>query len=100
VPVLWFERFLSQVLGRKITMGDFVEIGERAFNMERIYNLREGLTAADDTLPDRLLNESTFPGIEGGVPLSEMLPTYYKLRGWDSNGVPRQKTLERLSIRN
>jgi aldehyde:ferredoxin oxidoreductase len=100
VPVLWFERFLSQVLGRKITMGDFVEIGERAFNMERLYNLREGLTAADDTLPDRLLNESTFPGIEGGVPLGKMMPKYYELRGWDRRGVPTKKTLKRLSIRN
>lgn len=99
VQVLWFEKFLTHVIGKKITMGDFVEVGERAFNMERVYNLREGMTAADDTLPDRMLHESTFPGIDGGVPLDQMLPTYYKLRGWDKSGVPTAKTLDRLSIR-
>ena len=99
IPVLWFEKFLSYVTGRTISMGEFTEIGERVFNLERMYNLREGLEADDDTLPARMLNESTFPGVEGGVPLAKMLPKYYKLRGWDEHGVPTPKTLERLSIR-
>jgi aldehyde:ferredoxin oxidoreductase len=100
VPVLWYEKFLSYVLGRKMTMGDFVETGERAFNMERLYNLREGLTDRDDTLPRRLLEESIFPDVDRGVPLDKMLPTYYKLRGWDERGVPKPATLKRLSIRD
>ena len=33
VPVLWFEKFLSYVIGRRITMGEFVEIGERVFKI-------------------------------------------------------------------
>jgi aldehyde:ferredoxin oxidoreductase len=96
--VLWFEKFLGYAMGKKMTMGDFVEIGERAFNMERVYNLREGLTQADDTLPPRMLNESIFAGIEGGVPLGKMLPSYYKLRGWDAAGIPTTKTMDRLSL--
>ncbi len=100
VPVLWFEKFISHVIGRKTTMGDFTEIGERAFNMERLYNIREGFTAADDNLPHRLLHESTFPDIDAGVPLSKMLPGYYKQRGWDAQGIPTQQTLSRLSIRS
>ena len=99
MPVLWFEKFLSFVIGRRITMGEFVEVGERVFNLERVYNLREGLEARDDTLPRRMLEESTFPGIRGGVPLSKMLPKYYRLRGWDRRGVPKPATLRRLSIR-
>jgi aldehyde:ferredoxin oxidoreductase len=99
VPLLWFEKFLSYVMGKKVTMGDFVEIGERVFNLERIYNIREGFTGRDDTLPERLLRESTYEGIEGGVPLSKMLPRYYRVRGWDKRGVPNKKTLDRLSIR-
>ncbi len=43
--------------------------------------------------------ESTFEGIRGGVPLDRMLPKYYKLRGWDQNGVPTDTTLKQLSIR-
>ena len=50
------------------------EIGERVFNMERLYNLREGLTDRDDTLPRRLLEESIFPDVDRGVPLDKMLP--------------------------
>jgi aldehyde:ferredoxin oxidoreductase len=94
-----FEKFIGLIFGEKFTMGDWVEAGERAFNMERIYNLREGLTDSDDTLPKRLLEESIFDGIEGGVPLGMMLPKYYELRGWDKRGVPTRKTLKRLSIR-
>ena len=99
VPLLWFERFLSYIIGRKVTMGEYTEIGERVFNLERLYNLREGLTAADDTLPPRLLNEPTFPGLDHGVPLGEMLPHYYEVRGWDASGVPTPRTVARLSIR-
>jgi aldehyde:ferredoxin oxidoreductase len=97
--VLWFERFLSYVIGRQITILEFAEIGERVFNMERLYNIREGFSSRDDTLPPRMLHESTFEGIRGGVPLDRMLPKYYKLRGWDQNGVPTDTTLKQLSIR-
>jgi aldehyde:ferredoxin oxidoreductase len=86
-------------IGRKVTMGEYTEIGERTFNLERMYNLREGLTGADDTLPRRLLEEPTFPGKERGVPLAAMLPRYYKVRRWDAAGVPTPRTLERLSLR-
>ncbi len=100
VALLWFEKFITHVTGTKTTMGDFVEIGERVFNLERVYNLREGLTGADDTLPARLLNEPTFKGERRGVPLEKMLPHYYNVRGWDERGVPRTSTLERLQIRH
>jgi aldehyde:ferredoxin oxidoreductase len=99
VPLLWFEKFLSYILGRKVTMGDYTEIGERTFNMERLYNMREGLTGEDDRLPHRLLREPTFPGQSAGVPLADMLPRYYRTRGWDRAGVPTTRTVERLSIR-
>jgi aldehyde:ferredoxin oxidoreductase len=99
IPLTWFEKFISYVVGKRMTLGEFAEIGNRVFNMERIYNLREGLTARDDTLPHRLLRESTFAGIEGGVPLGQMLPTYYKVRGWDRDGVPKPSTLDNLHIR-
>lgn len=99
VRAYWFEKFLSHAFGRRISTGEFNQVGERVWNLERLYNLREGLTADDDTLPRRMLDESTFDGIEGGVPLDRMLPAYYKLRGWDTAGVPKPKTLQHLSIR-
>jgi len=99
IKVMWYEKLLSAVLGRDLGLGDMNELGERVFNLERMYNLREGVGTEEDRLPERLLKESTFPGRVGGVPLGEMLPAYYRLRGWDERGVPRPETLERLKIK-
>ena len=99
MPVLWYERYLGYVTGEKYTLGRIMESGERNFNMERLFNVREGITAKDDTLPKRILEEPLFKEQSSGVPLSEMLPRYYKTRGWDTEGKPTDKTLDRLQIR-
>ena len=100
LQVLCFEKYLSMIFGRKVTMGDFGEYGARAFQMEKLYNCREGFARKDDTLPTRLLGESTFKGVTAsGVPLHEMLDDYYALRGYDGNGVITQRELDRLGIR-
>jgi aldehyde:ferredoxin oxidoreductase len=98
-PMLWFEKWLTYITGQKFSGGHLQEIGARIFNLERMYNLREGLTAADDTLPPRMLNESTFEHLDSGHPLGELLPAYYKQRGWDESGVPTPKTLSKLQVR-
>jgi len=98
-PVTWFEKWLTHITGQTITSGHLQEIGERIFNLERMYNLREGLTGADDTLPHRMLHESTFPHLDSGHPLLQLLPRYYEIRGWDERGVPLQRTLDRLQVR-
>jgi aldehyde:ferredoxin oxidoreductase len=96
--LLWFEKFLSLVTGRKYSMGDLNTIGDRIMALERLYNLREGLDPKTDTLPDRLLHEPT-SRYQTGVPLDKMLPAYYKIRGWDERGVPTERTVKRLQIR-
>ena len=98
-PMLWFEKWLTYVTGQKFSGGHLQEIGARIFNLERMYNLREGLTQADDTLPPRMLNESTFDHLESGHPLGDLLPAYYRKRGWDAHGVPTAKTLAKLQVR-
>ncbi len=83
--------------GIPFTLADFVHIGERTWNLERLWNLRAGLTARDDNLPQRLLKEGHKDGPAKGVVvrLEEMLPAYYRVRGWDEKGVPsRQKLME------
>ena len=76
------------------------EIGERVWNIERQYNLAAGLTAADDTLPKRMLEVPTPSGTAKGKvnELSIMLPEYYRLRGWTEAGVPTTETLARLGL--
>ncbi len=74
--------------------------GERVFNLERLFNLRAGFTAADDTLPKRILKQPLLKGeAEGKIPrLDVLLPEYYELRGWDKNGVPTTKKLAQLGL--
>ena len=76
-------------------------IGERISNLIRLFNIREGISAADDTLPPRLLNETLSSGPSKGVtvPLKEMLEEYYLVRGWDEQGVPKNTKLERLGLK-
>ena len=77
-----------------------LEAGERIWNLEREFNLAAGLTAADDTLPKRLLTEPAQTGpAKGNVNrLHEMLPKYYEVRGWDEQGVPTDETRQRLGL--
>ena len=77
-----------------------LEVGERIWNLERKFNNEAGFTAADDTLPDRLLKDAAKTGpAEGKVSeLGKMLPEYYELRGWTPEGVPSNETLSRLDL--
>lgn len=90
---------VRRATGIRMYTGQFIDLGERAYNLERLFNLREGLTAADDSLPDRLTKEPQEPGRpDTVVPLDEMLPKYYRARGWDAHGAPTPKKLARLGI--
>lgn len=85
--------------GIPMTTGQFLEIGERGYNVERLFNLREGLTKEKDTLPRRLTDELQDPDDpDSRVDIAAMLPVYYKVRGWDENGVPTEKTMKRLGL--
>lgn len=85
--------------GLPMTIGRFLQMGERAFNMERLFNLREDLSSRDDSLPARLTTEPLESGnVRSTVKLAEMLPAYYKVRDWDRNGVPTQRKLRKLKI--
>ena len=75
-------------------------VGARVWTLERLYNIREGFTKADDTLPKRLLNEPVPDGPSEGftVKLDPMLEEYYAFRGWDEDGVPKTEKLKELSL--
>jgi len=75
-------------------------VGERIWNLEKQFNLRAGFTKKDDDLPPRLKNEPAKTGPAKGLVsgVEKMLPEYYELRGWDTNGVPTGDTLKRLGL--
>ncbi len=84
----WFALVTGEVFSRE----EILRTGERIFNLKRLFNLREGITGKDDSLPVRV---ATGPG---GTHIKELLQEYYRIRGWDRNGRPRNETLVRLGI--
>ena len=91
---------VNSALGWNWTPEQMLTIGDRLFQVKRLINVRLGVTAADDTLPRRLLTEPRPDGGAAGVlpDLKLMLGIYYDLRDWDENGAPRQRRLEKLGL--
>jgi aldehyde:ferredoxin oxidoreductase len=91
---------VSALTGVNYSTEEFMKAGERIWNLERVWNLRVGMSAEDDTLPERLLKEPIKTGPAKGFVsrLGDMLPEYYQLRGWDANGVPTSEKLAELSL--
>jgi aldehyde:ferredoxin oxidoreductase len=91
---------LSAATGVAYSAEDVLASGDRSFNNERLFNLAEGYSAADDTLPKRLLEDPMPEGpTKGHVhPLDKMLPKYYEIRGWDAQGIPTQDKKKALGL--
>ena len=91
---------MAAACGEQFTTEELEKIGERIWNMEREFNNRAGFTAKDDSLPPRLLNEACKTGPAKGKVnmLAEMMPKYYAVRGWDTEGRPTAETRARLSL--
>ena len=84
----------------EFTLENVATIGECIWNMECDFNNRVGFTAKDDVLPKRLTTEAAKTGPAKGLvsKVPEMLPKYYELRGWDSNGMLKAETRTRLGL--
>ncbi len=91
---------INAALGWGWTAADLLTTGERLFNLKRLINLRLGVTAADDTLPRRFLEEPRPSGGAAGVlpDLKAMLADYYRVRGWTPQGVPTAERLATLGL--
>jgi aldehyde:ferredoxin oxidoreductase len=79
---------------------DMLKVGERIWNLERMFNNAAGLTRDDDSLPPRITNEPLTEGPSKGhvVDLEPMLNEYYQLRGWDMQGRPTSDKLRELGL--
>jgi len=120
-----YAKQLSAATGVDYTADEILKVGERVWNLERLFNTREGFTKDDDRLPARL-EETPMPNeIYSGeekkglkppvevpphgtiekqpsagstVPIAEMLPLYYQKRGWTSQGVPTPEKRKELGL--
>ncbi|MDX2479251.1 MAG: aldehyde ferredoxin oxidoreductase family protein [Desulfuromusa sp.] len=95
-----FANFCTAATGAEFTAETMMEIGERVYNMERVFNLKAGVDASQDTLPKRLLEEPISDGpLKGEVSkLGQMLPEYYQERGWSEGGIPTDERLQTLGL--
>ncbi|MEM2703536.1 MAG: aldehyde ferredoxin oxidoreductase family protein [Candidatus Bathyarchaeia archaeon] len=101
MPFKWVTKFFNAVTGLNFTEKQMMKTGERIINVERLFNIRQGLTRKDDALPERFLKEPVPTGpLKGEVlNLEPMLAEYYKARGWNvKTGFPTEKTLKKLGL--
>jgi aldehyde:ferredoxin oxidoreductase len=93
-------KFTNAVTGWGYSNEESMNMADRIYTLERLFNVREGFSKEDDTLPWRCLNEPMPDGPAKGntVPLEQMLEEYYKERGWNKNGIPKRETIKRLGL--
>jgi aldehyde:ferredoxin oxidoreductase len=95
-----FVPLVNSCLGTAHTADDLLFMGERVWNMERLFNMKGGCDGTHDALPERFSKESLSVGEGEGVVsrVGEMLPEYYRLRGWSDAGDPLHETLNTLGL--
>ncbi len=92
-------RVLSAVTGVEKTQQDLLDMGERIWNIERIFNLNAGFRREDDRLPQRFLKETgSGPASNQVFEQEVMLDEYYRSRGWNNQGVPTEEKLKDLGL--
>ncbi len=94
---------LSAALGCKMHADDLKTIGERVSNLARLFNEREGFTAKDDSLPERIFKDPLSSGPSAGKVLpredyERMLHEYYRIRGWDKDGQISENKKQELNL--
>jgi len=104
--VLWLlddQDFLNK--GMEFTKEELMTIGERIYTLERMFNVREGFSRKDDTLPERFFKEPTnrgLPIVKGKKidrkKFNQMIKEYYELHAWNEEGIPTEETLKKLGL--
>ena len=100
---IWIDEvipMLDAATGISYTEEGLQKIGERIWNLERLFNVKAGFSSTDDTIPQRMLKEPMPEGPAKGqvCKLDEMLPEYYTIRGWTRKGIPTEDTLKSLEL--
>ena len=104
--IFWIEGLLDgirAVTGENFGVDWIMETGERIYNLDKIFNTREGLTRKDDYLPYRVTHNPISNGLSKGhyvkeEELQSMLDEYYLVRGWSKGGVPTKMKLFELGL--
>ena len=94
-----YTKLLNAACGTEYTPEQVLELGERIYNIERLFNKAAGMKPEDDRLPKRLINDPVPAGPSKGMTskIEITLPEYYKVRGWEA-AFPTDETLKRLGL--
>ena len=100
-----FEKMIYLNTGLELTALDLWNIANRCYTIERLFNIREGMTRKDDWLPDRYFNEPTKLGLPVARDkcidrdkFNKMIDEFYEYKGLDKDGNPKPETLKRLGL--
>jgi aldehyde:ferredoxin oxidoreductase len=99
-----YATMVCAVTGWNVSVEELERVGERIVNLERLFNVREGVRRRDDVLPWKVMHEPIPDGPSAGMycppdELAAMLDEYYGIRGWDADGVPTRARLAALDLR-
>lgn len=95
-------KLLNMATGWDMSEEELLQVGERILNLERMYNVRDGLTRKEDKLPPRFLKEKFEKGNSAGqiISLDGMLDEYYAEMGWSvEDGKPTAEKLKELNLK-
>lgn len=92
--------WVHAVTGWDYSFEEFMETGERIYNIKRLFNVKLGISRKDDTLPPRSLTQKRQgEGVTVNLPhLGKMLSDYYEYRGWSEEGIPTEERLQKLGL--
>lgn len=95
-----YAQLVNYVTGWDIDKDELLQIGERTFNLKRMFNVRRGISRKDDFLPMRFLTSTRGEGESpDSIPhLGLMLKEYYAYRGWSEEGIPTREKLRELGL--
>jgi len=95
---------LATATGQRLSLDELYRLGDRIWNLTRLFNLKAGMTKDDEDLPRRFKEEPLLDGPAAGHRFTEediqrLRADYYAVRGWDENGVPKPETLDTLGVK-
>ena len=94
---------VNAITGFNVDTAYLMTVGERIYNIQRAFNIKQGFTRKDDTLPYRIMHDPIPEGPSKGSyvkpsELRKMLDEYYMARGWSEEGVPTKVKLVTLDL--
>ncbi|KYK27743.1 MAG: hypothetical protein AYK19_21295 [Theionarchaea archaeon DG-70-1] len=95
-----FVELLNTATGFEYTKETYMRTGERIWNLTKMFNVKNGITRKDETMPERIMKENLEKDEAhiGEERFEKMLDEYYELRGWDANGIPTKEKLKELNL--